>query len=179
MEDLRYPIGRFAFEAIAEEKKAEQRASWIAEIEAAPSQLRTAVSDLSKNHLEMPYREGGWTLRQVVHHIVDSHMNSYVRFRWTLTEDKPVIKAYNESLWAELPDAQRAPIDLSLILLEALHARWVYLLKELNETDYQKVFIHPASAKEISLERNLALYAWHGKHHIAHITSLKEREGWT
>ncbi len=174
MEDLRYPIGTFEFKGSNKARKAQ----WIDEIAKAPIELRKAVEGLTESQLEMPYREGGWTVRQVVHHVVDSHTNSYIRFRWALTEDKPVIKAYNEALWAELPDAQHAPIDLSLTMLEALHARWVYFFNQLKDSDYKKVFVHPESKKEIPLDRNLALYAWHGKHHIAHITSLRKREGW-
>ncbi len=175
MDDLRYPIGKFSFTSA----NAAQRESFIEDIAKAPADLRTAVTGLSKSQLEMPYREGGWTVRQVVHHVVDSHINSYIRFRWALTEDKSVIKAYDEKLWAELPDAQHAPIELSLSMLDALHARWVYFFRQLKEEDFKKVFVHPESGAEIPLDKNLALYSWHGKHHIAHITGLREREGWS
>ena len=175
MTDLRYPIGKFGFEAPSTER---QQGSWIKEIAETPALLRQAVEGLDAEQLETPYREGGWTVRQVVHHIPDSHLNSYIRFRWALTEKSPIIKAYDEASWADLPDAKGADINLSLGLLESLHARWVVFLKSLNDDDYKRVFIHPESGKEISLERNLALYAWHGKHHIAHITSLRKRRGW-
>ena len=175
MTDLRYPIGKFSFEAPSTER---QRKSWVREIAETPALLRQAVEGLDAEQLEAPYREGGWTVRQVVHHIPDSHLNSYIRFRWALTESSPIIKAYDEASWATLPDAKGADTDLSLDLLESLHARWVVFLKSLNHDDYKRVFVHPESGKEISLERNLALYAWHGKHHIAHITSLRKRRGW-
>jgi uncharacterized damage-inducible protein DinB len=173
--DLRYPIGLFLFQAPS---TAEERKGWIEAIAEAPQQLRLATHGLSDEQLDTPYREGGWTVRQVVHHVADSHMNSYIRFRWALTEAKPLIKAYDETLWAVLPDAKTAPVELSLELIESLHQRWDVLLKAMSEADYQKGFLHPQSG-EVSLERSLALYAWHGKHHIAHITSLRKRMAWT
>ena len=175
MDSLRYPVGKFSFDAPATPEK---RADWTEAIRRAPADLRAAVTGLNDTQLDTPYREGGWTVRQVVHHIPDSHLNSYVRFRWTLTEDKPTIKAYDEKAWADLPDAKTAPVELSLALLGALHERWVALLSELTEEEYARVFVHPASGKEISLGRNLALYAWHGQHHIAQLTSLRERMDW-
>ena len=141
-------------------------------------QMRSAVAGLNEGQLETPYRAGGWTVRQVVHHVADSHLNSYIRFRWTLTEDTPTIKAYDETRWAELPDAKTAPVEVSLKLLESLHVRWVYLLETLDDEAFGRSFIHPETGEAISLERNLALYAWHGRHHCAHITSLRERKGW-
>ncbi len=174
MSNLSYPIGKFEFQ----ESTAELRAAWINELKIAPDQLAAAVEGLTDAQLDTPYREAGWTLRQVVHHVADSHMNSYIRFRWALTEDSPVIKAYDEKVWADLTDAKTAAVDLSLNLLAALHARWVVLLENLSEADWKKDFVHPESKKEIPIDRNLAIYAWHGKHHIAQITSLKEREGW-
>ena len=128
--------------------------------------------------MDTPYREGGWTLRQVVHHVVDSHLNSYIRFKWTLTENDPQIKAYEESLWAELPEAKTAPVSLSLDLLRALHARWVMMLRHMTPEDWKRRYFHPEMQKWVPLDRNLGLYAWHGKHHLAHITQLKARKGW-
>jgi uncharacterized damage-inducible protein DinB len=150
---------------------------FIQQIEEAPARLREAVKGLTLEELNTPYREGGWTVRQVVHHVPDSHMNSYVRFRLALTEDEPTIKPYMENLWAELPDARSAPIDLSLGLLESLHTRWVALLRSLTPEQWKRQFRHPELGV-VSLEQNLALYAWHGRHHVAHITSLRERMGW-
>jgi uncharacterized damage-inducible protein DinB len=175
MVDARYPIGQFLFQGTS---TVAERKGWIEDLARAPEELRLAVRGLTDDQLNTSYREGGWTVRQVVHHVADSHMNSYIRFRWALTEARPVIKAYDETLWAILPDAKLAPVDLSLKLIESLHQRWRVLLEAMTEADYQKVFIHPQSGSEVSLERNLALYAWHGKHHIAQITALRERMGW-
>ena len=174
MEDLRYPIGKFSVEG---EITAARRAEWIEQIAAAPVQLRAALRGLSEEQIATPYRPGGWTLRQLAHHVPDSHLNSYVRFRWALTEEEPTIKAYFEDRWAELPDARTAPVEISLRLLECLHARWVGLLRSLDDTQWKRTFRHPELGL-ISLEKNAALYAWHGRHHVAHITSLRERMGW-
>lgn len=171
----RYPIGKFEFSGEDDRAKSQ----YLQAIREAPRLLREAVAELNDEQLNTPYREGGWTVRQVVHHMVDSHMNSYIRFRWALTEDKPVIKAYDEAVWAALPDAKSAPIELSLDLLEALHARWLVLLENLSPEDLARVFVHPETGREIPLIRNLAIYAWHGKHHVAHITELRKRKGWT
>jgi uncharacterized damage-inducible protein DinB len=173
MVDLRYPIGKFSF---PESTTPEQRREWIREIAEAPARLRAAVAGLSEAQLDTPYRPGGWTVRQVVHHLPDSHMNSYVRLKLALTEDTPVIKTYDEALWAELPDTAMS-IETSLTLLEALHGRWVRLLESMTGTDFSRAFQHPELGT-IRLEQNLALYAWHGKHHVAHITSsTSRREG--
>jgi uncharacterized damage-inducible protein DinB len=174
MEDLRYPIGKFSLEG---EITAARRAEWMEQIATAPEKLRAALSGLSPDQLETPYRPGGWTLRQLAHHVPDSHLNSYVRFRLALTEDEPTIKPYAEDRWAELPDARSAPIELSLALLDSLHSRWVLLLQSLAESDWKKTFRHPEIGL-MTLEKNLALYAWHGRHHVAHVTSLRERMGW-
>jgi len=139
--------------------------------------LRAALSGLSEEQLATPYRPGGWTLRQLAHHVPDSHMNSYVRFRLALTEDEPTIKPYLEDKWAELSDAQSAPVELSLSLLDALHARWILLLRSIADDGWQRTFRHPELGL-MTLEKNLALYAWHGRHHVAHVTSLRERKGW-
>ncbi len=171
--DLRYPIGKF--------KKTEgvtdaQRAALIAAIAEAPAKLRAATTGLSEEQLDTPYRPGGWTVRQVVHHVPDSHMNSLVRFKLALTENEPTIKPYDEARWAELGDA-KGPIEPSLLLLESLHERWLVLLKSLKTADWQRTFRHPERGT-MTLEETLQLYAWHGRHHVAHITSLRERNGW-
>jgi len=174
MEDLSYPIGKFKPEPEITEAR---RRQFIDEIAAAPAALREAVMGLSKEQLDTPYRPGGWTVRQVAHHIPDSHMNAYIRFRLALTENEPTIKPYEQQLWAELPDAKTADIEMSLKLFEGLHQRWVLLLRAMKPEDFQRKFNHPENGIS-ALERTLQLYAWHGKHHIAHITSLRKRMGW-
>ena len=174
MSDPRFPIGKFHYEGAP---SAEQRSKFIAEIEQAPAAIRAAVQGLSPKQLDTPYRDGGWTVRQVVHHVPESHMNAYIRFKLALTEDEPTIKAYAEDLWAKLADVQSTPIEVSLALLENLHLRWVALLQGLQEEDWKRKFIHPENGV-VSLDKNLALYAWHGKHHIAHITELRKRMQW-
>ncbi len=174
MTDLRYPIGKFSPpEAITKENRSE----WMKDIEEMPSLLRNAVTGLDQKQLDTPYRPEGWTLRQVIHHVPDSHMNSYIRFKWTLTENSPTIKAYDEAAWASLSDTG-AGIEVSLSLLDSLHARWIVLLRSMSDADFEKYFIHPETGKEITLGTNLALYSWHGAHHVAHVTSLRERMGW-
>jgi DinB superfamily len=171
--DLRYPIGKFrAVEQVSEE----QRRAFIDAIAEAPAKLRAAVAGLNEQQLDTPYRPGGWTVRQVVHHIPDSHMNSFVRYKLALTENEPTIKPYNEARWAELADS-RAPIEPSLLLLENLHKRWVMLLRSLGPSDWQRKFRHPERGV-MTLEETLQAYAWHGRHHVAHITALRERNGW-
>lgn len=172
--DLRYPIGRFQRPASI---TAENRAAWIDEIAGLPRLLSKAVAGLKDLELDTPYRPDGWTVRQVVHHVADSHINSYVRFRLAMTEDVPTIKPYDEAAWAGLADAKVARVELSLHLLEALHSRWVIFLQSLKSADLTRTFKHPERG-EMSLELALALYAWHGRHHVAHITNLREREGW-
>ena len=174
MTDLRYPIGKFTVEG---EITDERRRKWIDDIAQTPAQLRAAVAGLTEEQLETPYRPGGWTVRQVVHHLPDSHLNSYVRFKLALTEEQPTIKPYEQGRWAELEDARGAPAEISLALLESLHRRWVLMLRSLKPSDFARKFRHPELG-EVSLEWNLALYSWHGRHHIAHITSLRERMGW-
>jgi len=172
--DLQYPIGRFEF---PREVSGQDRERFIEEIAETPANLRAAVAGLSAEQLDTPYRPGGWTVRQVVHHVPDSHMNSYVRFRLALTEEEPTIKPYDQTRWAELTDSRTARIETSLALLESLHERWVLLLRSLSPADLRRQFLHPELGV-VSLEKNLALYAWHGRHHVAHITSLRERMGW-
>jgi len=167
MRDLQYPIGRFSF---PDATTAEQRQTWIREIGRSPQELRAAVADLTPEQLDTPYRPGGWTGRQVVHHVPDSHVNAFVRFKLALTEDQPTIKPYDEARWAVLADAA-LPVAPSLDLLEALHIRWVRLLESMNELDYRRTFAHPESGVW-RLDQCLAQYAWHGRHHTAHIMSL-------
>ncbi len=173
--DARYPVGKFSWQD--EKLTFPQREHLIDEIEQAPARLRAAVAGLSDAQLDTPYREGGWTVRQVVHHLADSHMNSYIRFRLALTEQEPQIKPYNQDDWAKLVDARTAPIELSLRLLESLHQRWVLLLKSLTGDDFARTLRHPEQGV-VGLDRNLALYAWHGRHHVGQINSLRERSGW-
>ena len=172
--DLRFPVGRFHR---PEGITPAQRDKWLSEIEALPAQLSAAVAGLDERQLDTPYRPEGWTVRQVVHHYADSHLNSYVRFRLALTEDKPVIKPYDEQRWADLPDAKTAPIGLSLAMLTGLHQRWVLLLHTLDDQGFARKFVHPELG-EMRLDQTLALYAWHSRHHVAHITSLRARQGW-
>jgi uncharacterized damage-inducible protein DinB len=182
MPDLRYPIGKFHYEApLPQEQNAgqkeEQKQRYFSDIEQAPANLRAAVKDLSPQQLDTPYRPEGWTVRQVVHHVPDSHMNAYVRFKLALTEDEPTIKPYAEDKWAQLADTALTPIEVSLALMESLHTRWMQLLRSLKPEDWKRTFRHPEMGL-VSLEKSLALYSWHGRHHVAHITSLRERNNW-
>lgn len=172
--DLRYPIGEFKFEAPLAD---DDRRVCIERIEAAPARMRAAVAGLNEEQLDTPYRPDGWTVRQVVHHVPESHLNAYTRFKLALTEDVPVIKPYFEDRWAKLDDARQAPIALSLDLLDALHGRWVWFLRSLKPDDWKRTFRHPELGV-VTLDKNIALYAWHGQHHVAQITSLRERNGW-
>ncbi len=165
MEDLRYPIGRFEAPAAIEDDRVRR---WIQEIEELPAALRHVVDTLDARQLETPYRPGGWTARQVVHHIADSHLNSIIRFKWALTEDRPTIKPYYEDRWAELADYREVPIEHSLRLIEALHARWAAFLRTLDVEDLDREFVHPESGV-VRLSENVGIYAWHGKHHLEHI----------
>jgi hypothetical protein len=174
MHDLRYPVGEFHF---PKSVSAEDLTRFIDQIADTPARMRAAITGLGDAQLDTPYRPGGWTVRQLAHHVPDSHINSYVRFRLALTEDDPVIKPYEEARWAELADARTLPVEPSLALLENLHARWVPLLRSLSATDWKRSFRHPELGL-VSLEGNAALYAWHGRHHVAHITALRERLGW-
>lgn len=175
MSDLRYPVGRFqAPDPII----AEHRDQWIQELAASAGLLRQAVAGLSDQQLDTPYREGGWTVRQVVHHLADSHINSYCRVRLALTEESPTIKAYKEGLWADLADARTGPVDPSLAILEAVHDRWIRLMRTLTDSDFARAFVHPEHGTRIRLDRTLGTYAWHARHHTAHITGLRQRMGW-
>jgi uncharacterized damage-inducible protein DinB len=172
--DLRYPIGEFKFEAPLSE---DERRSCLEQIAATPARMRAAVAGLNEEQLNTPYRPDGWTVRQVVHHVPESHLNAYTRFKLAITEDEPTIKPYFEDRWAELDDARQAPIALSLDLLDALHGRWIWFLRSLEPEEFQRTFRHP-DLGIVSLDKNTALYAWHGPHHVAQITSLRERLGW-
>ena len=175
-EDLRYPVGSFQ---VPSQITAEERTRWISEIAALPGHLRAAVSGLSDPQLDTPYRPGGWTVRQVVHHLPDSHLNAYVRFKLALTEPEPTIKPYDEIAWAALPDTQQTPPEISLTLLDALHHRWVTLLRSMSAGDFARTLVHPEHGRSMSLEWMLALYAWHGRHHLAHIINTGKRMGWS
>ncbi|MGD6944317.1 YfiT family bacillithiol transferase [Cytobacillus gottheilii] len=171
--NLQYPIGEFQHPG---KITAEHVNGWINDIKNLPNRLQQLVGTLSEEQLDMAYRDGGWSVRQVVHHIADSHMNAYIRFKWALTEDQPVIKAYHEAKWAELPDS-KLPIGVSISLISALHERWTYLLENLDEDNLKIIFIHPESG-EVTLEENIGRYAWHGEHHFAHIQALCCRMDW-
>lgn len=174
-EQLRYPIGRFVAPTGYDDAT---RRGWIGELTALPRLADAAVAGLDDRRLDTPYRPGGWTVRQVIHHLPDSHLNAYTRFRLALTEEEPTIRPYYEERWAELADAREGPIELSLALLEALHSRWVALLRTLEPDQWTRGFVHPQQGRRMALNETLALYAWHGRHHVAHITSLRERERW-
>jgi DinB superfamily len=174
MTDLRYPIGKFTYNGHLTQ---DQKQKSLDDIAHAPADLRVAVKGLSQQQLDTPYRPDGWTVRQVAHHVPDSHLNAYVRFKLALTEEDPTIKPYAEDRWAQLADTQATPVEVSLALLDSLHDRWVRLLRSLKPEDWKRTFRHPDLGL-VSLEKNLAIYAWHGRHHVAHITSLRERNGW-
>lgn len=173
-EKLKYPIGRYHE---AENIEKAEINNFIKEIETLPQRLADAVRGLSTEQLRTRYRPDGWTIQQVVHHIADSHLNAYVRFKLALTEDNPVIKPYNEKLWAELPDSKLLDINVSLTLIDSLHRRWTVLLKQLNDNELEKKFLHPDSGMK-TLSETVCQYAWHGNHHLAHIISLKEKMKW-
>jgi uncharacterized damage-inducible protein DinB len=172
MDDLRYPNGPFA-----PGTPAASRRNHLQSLAGTVSQLREAVKGLTPAQLDTQYRPGGWTLRQVVHHLPDSHMNGYIRFKMALTEEKPAIKTYEEDRWAELEDSRLGAIEVSLKMLDALHVRWGSLMRSLTPDDWKRVYIHPKNGK-MTLDHALANYAWHGRHHTAHITSLRQRQGW-
>ncbi len=174
MQDLRFPLGRFETPSAID---AADRAALIRQIADAPERLRAAVDGLTEKQLDTPYRPEGWTVRQVVHHLPDSHLNAYVRFRRALTEDEPTVKVYDEARWAELPDARAGALDLSLPLFAALHRRFATLLEAIDGQQWRRPYRHPDLGL-LPLDTALALYAWHGRHHVAHLTRLRERKGW-
>ncbi|MDC6367400.1 MULTISPECIES: YfiT family bacillithiol transferase [Flavobacteriaceae] len=175
LEQLRYPIGLYEIPNPITEGHINE---WIDVLEHLPGRLKAMVTPLSETQLETPYRPDGWTVRQLVHHISDSHHHSYIRFKWALTEDNPLIKPYFEKEWSKLFDAKSAPIQMSLDHLKAVHAKLVYLLKGLSKDELQRKFTHPEGNEETTLEENIGRYAWHGSHHFAHIENLIKREGW-
>ncbi len=173
MSDLSYPIGKFS---VLSGVSSEERKQSIAEISQTPAKIRAAVKGLSETQLDTPYRPGGWTPRQVVHHVADSHMNAFIRFKLALTEENPTIKPYAEDLWAKLDDA-RLPVDTSLNILDHVHHRWDVILRAIKDSDWSRTMNHPQQGTR-RLDQVLALYDWHGRHHVAHITGLRERMGW-
>lgn len=175
LEELRYPIGYFEVPENFDDTTIQ---NWISELEAFPRKLESLVKNLSDEQLDTVYRPGGWTVRQVVHHVSDSHHNSYMRFKWALTEDRPTIKAYDEKAWADLQDTRTGPIEMSLDHLKAIHTKLVYLLRKLSQGDLERTFIHPESKVETSLKENIGRYVWHGNHHYAHIKNLLDRNNW-
>lgn len=174
MEDLRYPIGKYIIQPYSEQ----QWAAWLNDIKFLPQHLEQAILNLDKAQLDTPYREGGWTVQQVVHHVADSHMNAYIRIKLGLTEVNPTIKPYDETAWAEMTDTQTLPVNISLTLLHALHTRWYTILKHMTRGDLDRTVFHPEHKKEFTLWDLIGMYAWHSKHHVAHITSLRERMSW-
>jgi uncharacterized damage-inducible protein DinB len=174
MSDERYPIGKFQRQ---EKLTSAERRALIDQIVAAPARMREAVAGLDERQLATPYREGGWTVRQVVHHVPDSHLNAYIRFKLALTEEMPTIKPYDQAQWAELADARESPVETSLKLLESLHDRWVRLLRSMSDADFSRRLMHPENGP-MTLDSVLAVYGWHGRHHTAHITALRQRKGW-
>lgn len=175
LEKLKYPIGKFVF---PQEYSSEYIAEKIAEIESFPEKLKKETIHLTDEQLDTPYRPDGWTVRQVIHHCAESHINCFIRLKWALTENNPVIKAYDEVLWSELYDNLNMPIQPTLNLLEGLHYRLAYIMKNLSEADLEKSFIHPENNSEYRIKQIIGTYAWHGNHHLAHITSLKKHKNW-
>jgi uncharacterized damage-inducible protein DinB len=173
-QDPRYPIGKYELQDNLTDA---QRSELIEQIAETAAKVRAAVAGFTEKQFDTPYREGGWTVRQLVHHIADSHLNAYVRFKLAMTEDEPAIKTYEQQLWAETPDAKTAPAELSVALLDGLHQRWALLLRSMSAADFSRRFTHPEHGK-MTLERLLGLYAWHGRHHTAHMAGLRERMGW-
>lgn len=174
-EDLRYPVGKFTSPSAA--LAADQRRELIDQIAATPAGMREAVAGLNESQLDTPYRDGGWSVRQVVHHVPDSHMNAYTRVKLALTEEQPTIKPYDEAAWAKLNDVRDTPIETSLVLLETLHKRWDTILRAMTDADFKRTLIHPDMGV-MTLDAVVAMYAWHGRHHVGHITSLRARSGW-
>ena len=172
--DLRYPIGKYEPQPYSEE----QKQKWLADIRFLPEELERSLLNLDAAQLNTPYREEGWTVKQLVHHVADSHMSAYTRFKLGLTENNPTIKPYDEKAWALLADNDLVPVNISITLLHALHQRWLAAIKDLPDTTWERKVVHPEHGREMSLWFLLGLYAWHGKHHTTHITSLRERMGW-
>jgi len=174
MQSLQYPIGKYVEQPYSDA----QRKEWLLDIQSMPDQLEHAIANFDAVQFDMPYREGGWTVKQLIHHVADSHMNAYTRFKLGLTENKPTIKTYDEKEWAKLSDTTNLPVNISVTLLHALHIRWVEILMNMTESDFKREVYHPEHKTHLSLWYLLGMYAWHGKHHTAHVTSLVDREGW-
>ncbi|MEO6671001.1 MAG: YfiT family bacillithiol transferase [Ferruginibacter sp.] len=174
MEDLRYPIGKYVEQPFS----STQLKEWLLDIQSLPQQIEYAITNLDYQQLDTPYREGGWTIKQVVHHVADSHMNAYIRFKLGLTEETPVIKPYDEAEWAKLSDTTNLPINISITLLYALHSRWQEILKHITPDQWNRKIFHPEHSKEMTLWYLLGMYAWHSRHHVSHITSLRKRMDW-
>lgn len=172
--DLRYPIGHYEPQPFSVKQKTE----WLNDIKFLPQAIENAILNLNEDQLHTPYREGGWTVHQVVHHVADSHLNAYCRFKLGMTENKPIIRPYDEKLWADLSDVKNLPVNVSVTLLYSLHTRLYELLKNMSDTDWDRTVFHPEHKKEFTLWHLLGMYVWHGKHHVAHITSLRERHAW-
>jgi len=172
--DPRYPLGKLMYEGLADEATRAKRITIIAE---TPAKFRAAVSGLTEAQLDTPYRDGGWTVRQLAHHVPDSHMNAYIRFKWGLTEDAPTIKVYDENAWSQLADSKTTPVEVSLNLLENIHTRWMNILRSMTSKDFERKLVHPANG-EMTLDKVLNVYAWHGPHHTAHVTELRKAKGW-
>ncbi|MGN6804151.1 MAG: YfiT family bacillithiol transferase [Ginsengibacter sp.] len=178
-EKLRYPVGREEDQHAFEKKYSEElKNSLLTEIKMLPSSLEFAIQNLDASQLETPYRPGGWTVQQVVHHVADSHMNAYIRFKVGLTEHNPTIKPYDQEAWANLSDTKKLPVNLSITLLYSLHSRWLQLMEDLDESEWQRTVYHPEREIQLTLWDLLKSYAWHSRHHVAHILQLREREGW-
>jgi hypothetical protein len=173
-QDLRYPIGKYEPQPFS----TKQKDIWLKDIKFLPQAVESAILNLDENQLKTPYREGGWTAHQVIHHLADSHINAYCRFKLGLTEDSPIIRPYEEKLWAELDDVKHLPVNISITLLYALHTRWHETMKHLPDAGWQRAIIHPEHNKSVTLWYMLGMYAWHGKHHVAHVTDLRERNKW-
>ena len=173
--DVRYPIGKFESQPYSQEL----RTKWLRDIKFLPNDLELAIQNLDEHQFNTPYREGGWTVKQLVHHVADSHMNAYIRFKLAMTEDNPTLKTYEEKEWANLPDVYTVPVNVSVTLLHALHRRWYAAIENLTEEQFtNRTIYHPEQKKQISLWHLSGMYAWHGRHHVAHITKLKEQKGW-
>ncbi|MBU3714425.1 MAG: putative metal-dependent hydrolase [Ferruginibacter sp.] len=174
MDDLRYPIDRYIEQAFTHDLLKE----WLLDIQYLPHHLENALLNLDENQIDTPYREGGWSIRQLVHHVADSHMNAYIRFKLGLSEENPSIKPYNQDAWAQMPDTKNIPVNISVTLLFALHRRWIELLNNVQPNEWERTLFHPEYKKTMSLWYVLGLYAWHSRHHVAQITSLRKRMGW-
>lgn len=172
--DARYPIGKYEPQPFSEKQKKE----WLDDIKFLPLALENAILNLDASQFDTPYRDGGWTVKQVVHHVADSHINAYCRFKLGLTEDNPTIRPYDQELWAQMPDSQNVPVNVSITLLHAVHTRWMEILRNITDADFDRTIFHPEHKKQMTLWYLLGMYAWHGRHHTAHVTALREKMKW-